>query len=53
MIWSNKKMAKLLSKINLDGILEQEYPSIPGISNPIFIEIEDCILLKIDKDFEE
>ena len=46
MIYTNEKMAQLLNTTSFDRIAEQEFDSISNIISPIFVDVDDCVLLK-------
>lgn len=46
MIYTNKKMMQILNTINPVVKIKQCYINIEYISYPIFVEVEECILLK-------
>ena len=46
MIYKNTKMEKLLKTINFDVVSKKELHNISSVVSPIFIEVEDCVLIK-------
>jgi hypothetical protein len=46
MIYKNTEMARLLKIINFDEVSKKELHNISGVVSPIFVEVEDCVLIK-------
>lgn len=45
MIYTNTKMTRLLKTINFNEVLKKEFCSVSGVISPVFLEVEDCILI--------